>query len=154
MSEEEKESADYAAAERNRSENMNLAAVNTSVFAFIGDAVYEMYVRRHVFEKGLVRADKLSCEAVNYVRAEAQAKILDVLMPELSEEEAAVARRGKNHKITSMPHNVSPKIYKKATAFETLIGYLDIKNDKERMEFLIKRAFEIVETEEIKIVRR
>lgn len=152
MSKEQKEAEEYAAAQQE--ENGNLTAVNTSVFAFIGDAVYEMYVRRHVFEKGIVRPDKLSCAAVNYVRAEAQAKILDVLMPELSEEEAAVARRGKNHKITSMPHNVSPKIYKKATAFEALIGYLDLKNDKERMEFLIKRAFEIAETEEIRIERR
>ena len=150
MSKEQKE----AAAEKRQEGNGNLTDVNTSVFAFIGDAVYEMYVRRHVFEKGIARPDKLSYAAVNYVRAEAQAKILDVLMPELSEEEAAVARRGKNHKITSMPHNVSPKIYKKATAFEALIGYLDLKKDRDRMECLIKRALEIAETEEIKIERR
>ena len=53
-----------------------------------------------------------------------------------------------------MPHNVSPKIYKKATAFEALIGYLDLKKDRDRMECLIKRALEIAETEEIKIERR
>lgn len=132
----------------------NLQAVNTSVFAYIGDAVYETFVRKYVFHKGILRPDRLNSASISYVRAEAQAMAYDRLLPELAADEASVARRAKNHKITSMPKNVDPMVYKKATAFEALLGYLELKGDPSRVEEIIFKAFEIIESEDIKINRR
>lgn len=130
------------------------AAVNTAVLAYIGDAVYERYVRLHVFEKGILRPDRLNAAAVRYVRAEAQARAYDRLADMLTEEEAAVARRGKNHKITSMPHNVDQKIYRKATGFEALIGFLEVSGADARLESIIAETFNIIESEHISINRK
>ena len=130
------------------------AAVSTAVLASIGDAVYERYVRLHVFEKGILRPDRLNTAAVRYVRAEAQARAYDRLADMLTEEEASVARRGKNHKITSMPHNVDQKIYRKATGFEALIGFLEVSGADARLESIIAETFRIIENERIDIKRK
>ena len=122
--------------------------------AFIGDAVYETFVRKYVFHKGILRPDRLNSASISYVRAEAQAMAYDRLLPDLAADEASVARRAKNHKITSMPKNVDPMVYKKATAFEALLGYLELKGDPSRVEEIIFKAFEIIESEDIKINRR
>ncbi len=128
--------------------------VSSAVLAYIGDAVYERYVRMHVFEKGILRPDRLNTAAVKYVRAEAQARAYDRLADMLTEEEAAVARRGKNHKITSMPHNVDQKIYRKATGFEALIGFLEVSGADARLESIIAETFRIIESEHIDIKRK
>lgn len=130
------------------------ALVNSSVLAYIGDAVYERYVRMHVFKKGILRPDKLNFASVKYVRAESQARAYDRLADILTEDEAAVARRGKNHKITSMPHNVDQKTYRKATGFEALIGYLEVSGAVARLEEIINAAFDIIENEKIEIKRK
>lgn len=130
------------------------ASVSTAVLAYIGDAVYERYVRLHVFEKGILRPDRLNTAAVRYVRAEAQARAYDRLADMLTEAEASVARRGKNHKITSMPHNVDQKIYRKATGFEALIGFLEVSGADARLESIIAETFRIIENERIDIKRK
>lgn len=130
------------------------ASVSTAVLAYIGDAVYERYVRLHVFEKGILRPDRLNTAAVRYVRAEAQARAYDRLADMLTETEASVARRGKNHKITSMPHNVDQKIYRKATGFEALIGFLEVSGAGARLESIIAETFRIIENERIDIKRK
>lgn len=130
------------------------ASVSTAVLAYIGDAVYERYVRLHVFEKGILRPDRLNTAAVRYVRAEAQARAYDRLADMLTEAEASVARRGKNHKITSMPHNVDQKIYRKATGFEALIGFLEVSGADARLESIIAETFSIIENERIDIKRK
>ncbi|MGN1349952.1 MAG: Mini-ribonuclease 3 [Anaerovoracaceae bacterium] len=132
----------------------NPGAVSSAVLAYIGDAVYERYVRLHVFHKGILRPDRLNTAAVGYVRAEAQARAFDLLQEYLTEEELAAARRGKNHKITSMPKNVDPKIYKKATGFEALIGFLEVSGADGRLEEIIEKTFEIIENEKIIVNRR
>ena len=130
------------------------SVVNSAVLAFIGDAVYESYVRVHVFEKGLLRADRLNTASTAFVRAEAQAYAYDRLQEELSEKEAAVARRGKNHRITSMPRHVDPMTYKKATGFEALLGFVKLSGDTDRLEQLIDRAFDIIEEKDFTGVKR
>lgn len=127
---------------------------NPSVLAFLGDAVYEVRIRRHVYEKGCLRPDRMNAEAIRYVRAEAQAKAYDTLLPELTEDEVSVSRRAKNHRITSMPGNVDVTTYKKATAFEALLGYLDLCGRTDRIEQIISRTIEIVESEPIVIKRK
>ena len=127
---------------------------NPSVLAFLGDAVYEVYIRRLVYERGILSPDRMNTETVRYVRAEAQAAACDVLFPELTEREQSVARRAKNHKITSMPGNVDFMIYKKATAFEALIGYLNLSGSEVRAGQLMEAAVKIIDNAQIKTDRR
>ncbi len=135
-------------------EKRKISQVSTAVLAYIGDAVYEQYVRRHVFQKGLLKPERLHKASVVYVRAEAQAEAVRQLQGELTSDEQSVVRRGKNHKITSMPHNVDINTYKQATAFEALIGYVNLSGDIDRERELIRRTFDIIETSEIKSMRK
>ncbi len=135
-------------------EKRKISQVSTAVLAYIGDAVYEQYVRRHVFQKGLLKPDRLHKAAVVYVRAEAQAEAVRQLHDELTDDERSVVRRGRNHKITSMPHNVDINTYKLATGFEALIGYANLSGDTDREHELIKRTFEIIEASEIETKRK
>lgn len=130
------------------------SVVSSAVLAYIGDAVYERYVRLHVFKMGILNPDRLNTAAVRYVRAEAQARAYDRLADILTDKEAAVVRRGKNHKITSMPGNVDQKIYRKATGFEALIGFLEVSGADDRLEDIIAETFRIIESERIEVKRR
>ena len=135
-------------------ENDRFFRENPSVLAFLGDAVYEVYVRKQIYEKGILSPDRMNTAAIRYVRAEAQAAVYDALLSELSEKEQSVVRRAKNHKITSMPGNVDFMTYKKATAFEALIGYLDLIGEKERLQEILARSMEIIDTAAINPERR
>ena len=127
---------------------------NPSVLAFLGDAVYEVFIRRLVYNRGILSPDRMNTAAVKYVRAEAQAGAYEALYPQLDEREQSVARRAKNHKITSMPGHVDFMIYKKATAFEALIGYLDLAGKEERLSELMNAAARVIDTARIRTDRR
>lgn len=129
-------------------------AENPAALAFLGDAVYEVEIRRYVYLRGCARPDHMNAEAVRFVRAEAQARAYERLLDELEEDELAVSRRAKNHKITSMPGNVNIQIYKKATAFEALLGYLELCGRRERLLEIIGRAINIIESEPIRTDRK
>lgn len=122
----------------------NLEYINTTVLAYMGDAVYEVYVRKHVIESGQIHADKLHRAAVPYVKAEGQANALKILFDQLTETEQTLVKRARNKKITSKPKNADPVIYKWATAFEALIGYLYLSENVSRMDEIIGNALEII----------
>jgi ribonuclease-3 family protein len=126
-------------------ENQNMLSMNTTVLAYIGDAVYEVYVREHVLLTGDARADNLHKSAVRYVRAEAQATALKSLMEDLTEEEIALVKRARNKKITSKPKNADPMAYKMATAFEALIGGLYLRGEKERITLLVGKVILLID---------
>ena len=118
------------------------------VLAYLGDAIYELEVRKRVLEYGdVTRADSLHKAGVAYVRADAQAAALKLMMEEgfLTEDEEALARRAHNHRIATKPKNADPVTYKWATAFEALLGYLQLSGLTERLEQVIERAVEITE---------
>ena len=122
----------------------NFLAMNTTILAFIGDSVYEVHVRNFVIKAGETSPEKLHRSAVRYVRAEAQAQALKVLIPELTEEELALVKRARNKKISSKPKNADPVEYKMATAFEALMGALYLRQDVDRLSFLADRTIEII----------
>ncbi len=124
--------------------NRNLLTMNTTILAFIGDSVYEVYVRNFVIKSGETSPEKLHREAVKYVRAESQAQALRILIPELTEEELALVKRARNKKITSKPKNADPIEYKMATAFEALIGGLYLRQKTDRLEHLAGRTIDII----------
>ena len=123
---------------------MNLNEINVLVLAYLGDAVYEVYVRRYLINKKIANVNDLQKEAINFVSANAQAKYLTEMIDSkfLSEEEIDIVKRARNYKTTSHPKNCDIITYKHATGLEALIGYLDLKEDKERideiMSFILK----------------
>ena len=125
---------------------LNPKDINTTALAYIGDAVYEIYARKHVLEAGIPNVDMLHKYAVHFVCADGQAKALKALMTDfLTEEEVSLAKRARNHKTVSKARSAGPVTYKLATAFEALIGYLHLCGQTERMEEIIYKAFEIIE---------
>jgi len=121
--------------------------LNTTALAYMGDAVYECYIRLHVLKTGKVNVDVLHKTAVKYVRAEGQATALKKIFDTLSTEEQALVKRARNRKIISKPKNADPVTYKMATAFEALIGDLYLAGSKERLEELIEKAIDAIDSE-------
>lgn len=106
---------------------------NPTTLAYIGDAVYELFVRTFLVSKGSYQAGRLHKKAVLFVKAKSQAKIIDKIFEYLTEEEKDVVRRGRNAKTTSMPKNAELADYKYATGFEALLGYLYLNNHIDRL---------------------
>lgn len=114
--------------------------MNTTALAFMGDAVYETYVREYLVRTGKVAGNRLHREAVKYVNAEAQSKALRSFLNILTEDELNLVKRARNKRISTKPKNADPIDYKWATAFEAFIGYLYLTEDKSRMEEIIEMA--------------
>lgn len=127
--------------------------LNGLALAYIGDAVYELYVRHRLLSKGNVKPNQLHRQAIRYVSAKAQAKVVLALLEQavLTEEEQAIIRRGRNAKSVTTPKNTDVQTYRYSTAFEALIGYHFLGNNEERMEELIAYSFDIVESQERKL---
>ncbi len=117
-------------------------------YAYLGDAVYERYVREYIMEsRGNMPVEKYHVIATRFVCAAAQAKAIETLMETLSEEEEGVYRRGRNAKAHAAPKSSSPGEYRKATGFEALIGYLSLNGREERVKELMKAAVDLLETD-------
>lgn len=116
--------------------------LNPLVLAYIGDAVFEMYVRIHIIGNGRYKTNMLHKMSIAFVSARAQAKILDRIFEQLTEQEQDIVRRGRNAHANTIPKNATIADYKKATAFEALIGYLFLMKNETRLEEIIGLAFE------------
>jgi len=108
--------------------------------AFLGDAVFEIYVREHLLKQANSSVDSLHRKAVKYVKASAQCEAFDRIEPHLSEKELRIFKRGRNAKSNSKAKNAALSEYKKATGFETLLGYLHINENFERLNELLEIA--------------
>ena len=108
--------------------------------AFLGDGVFELFVRAKIVNNTNAAANTLHKKAVQYVKASAQCDAMDRIMPYLTEEEITMFKRGRNTKVNTRAKNASLAEYKKATGFETLIGFLYADGQMERLEFLLKTA--------------
>ena len=106
-------------------------------WAYIGDCVYELYVRQELINKTNLKPHKLHIEAINYVKASKQAQILKGIMDKLTEEEQDVVRRGRNSENHHLPKNASVEDYMYSTAFEALIGYLYLSRQDERLKEIL-----------------
>jgi ribonuclease III family protein len=128
--------------------------LNSLALAYMGDAVYETYVRYHLIQKGSVKPNLLHKKATSFVSAKAQNKVIHFFLENnvLTEEETAVVRRGRNAKSGTVPKNTDVQTYRYSTAFEALIGYLYLLKRQERVEELIQQSIQFIE-EERKIIR-
>lgn len=121
--------------------------MNGAKLAYIGDAVYEMYIRTYVMNNYRSNVNKLNKKAVGFVKAQAQAQIVMFLKPYLSEYEWAVVLRGRNVKSATSAKNADIKDYKLATGFEALIGMLYLRDEQERLKELIIQGINHIDPE-------
>lgn len=116
-----------------------------SVLAFIGDAVFNLFIRERLIMNTIGTSHKLHVLSTEYVKAASQSKISKTLIDTFTEEEAYIFRRGRNTKSTTIPKNAEVQDYKYATGFEALLGFLYLTKQNERLYQLMEQAADIIE---------
>ncbi len=117
-------------------EEVNLLSPLT--WAYVGDAVYELYIRKKLVEETNMKPHKLHIEAIKYVKAKSQAEKLEKIYENLTDEEKDIVRRARNTQNHHLPKNSNVQEYMYSTAFEALIGYLYLMNRFNRLDELLK----------------
>lgn len=107
------------------------------VWAYVGDSVYEMFIRVHLVNGSNAKPHKLHMESIQYVKAKAQADTLKKLQDHLTEVEKDIVRRGRNVQNHHIAKNANVADYAMSTAFEALIGYLYLTNQDERLKEIL-----------------
>ena len=125
---------------------METNLLNGVTLAYMGDAVWSLYVREHLIEKGITKADRLQKLSVKYVSAKGQAKLFYYLEENdiLSNDEMDVYKRGRNSKSNSTPKNTDVQTYRISTGFEALIGHLYLSDQKTRIDEIFEIATNII----------
>lgn len=126
---------------------------NGSALAYIGDAVYEVAIRKHLLDLGDTQANRLHKQAIKYVEAQGQADIMQFWLGQesfLSQDEIDFYRRGRNHKANTKAKNASIGAYRQATGFEALIGWLFLSQQEVRLKELISNAIAFIDEREEK----
>ena len=121
----------------------DVRAYSPLTLAYIGDAIYDLVIRSVIVERANRSANDLHKKTTRYVKAEAQAKMILALMEELTEEEEAVYKRGRNAKSYTVAKNASMADYRKATGFEALMGFLYLTGQVDRLLYLVKKGIEL-----------
>lgn len=129
---------------------LNPAELSTPSLAYLGDCVMELCVRTRLLQRGFSTSRDLNAEALHYVRAGAQADAVERILPLLTEQEAAVYRRGRNLGHTNIPKSATMAQYRMATGLEVLFGYLYVTGCQERIDELFLLAYEPMEQVENK----
>ena len=119
-------------------EELEVNQISPLVWAYIGDSVYEQYIRNYLVTNTKYKPHKLHVEATKFVKAGAQAKILELLEKDLTEEEKDIVRRTRNTKNHHLPKNSNVQEYMYATAFEGLIGYLHLSKNTNRLNEILE----------------
>lgn len=120
---------------------MDINTINIVALAYLGDSVYEVYIRELLIKKGIAKVEDLTKEATKYVSAKGQATILKDLIAKnyFTEEELDIIKRGRNYKRSSHPKHTDVITYKYSTGFEALIGYLYLSNRQERLTEILNQ---------------
>ena len=118
---------------------------NVLVLAYLGDSVYEVYIRKYLIDKKISKVNNLQKEAIKYVSAKGQCNLVNNLINNnfLTEEELNIFYRARNHKTNSHPKNTDIITYKYATGFEAIIGFLYLNNNIKRIEEIINFCLEV-----------
>ncbi len=123
---------------------MNVKEINVLVLAYLGDTIYEDYIRKFLISLGINNVNELQKKAVEYVSAKRQAKFITKMLDEkfLNNEEIDVFKRARNYKSSSHPKNCDIITYKYATGLEALIGYLELSNNHSRIDEIMNYILE------------
>ncbi len=109
------------------------------VWAYVGDCVYELYIRTYLVDNTSLKPHKLHIESIKYVKAGAQAKFLEEFFDDLTDDEKDIVRRGRNANNHHLPKNSNVQEYMYSTAFEGLIGYLYLSKKYARVKEIIEK---------------
>ena len=129
-------------------EEVDIKEYSPLTLAYIGDGIYDLIIRTLVINKGNKQVQKLHLETSALVNAGTQSKMMRVLQEQLTEEEHAVYKRGRNAKSVSPAKNQSVTDYRRATGFEALLGYLYLKKEWQRILDLVKIGLDSLNTEQ------
>ena len=121
----------------------NIREISTEAFAYLGDSVIELKVRKHLVDKGLSHSGTLNRESQRFVKASSQAAAMQKILPLLDAEEEAIFKRGRNMSGGNIPKSSSAAEYRAATGMEVLFGYLHLCERYERIDELFTAAFDI-----------
>ena len=117
-------------------------AVSSRSLAFLGDAVYELKIRKRAIDEYNGSVGELNSMTKELVSAKAQSKIADALLDFLTEDEIRIYKRGRNVKSVPAPHSCSISEYRKATGLEALLGYLYLEGKESRIDEIITHALQ------------
>jgi ribonuclease-3 family protein len=119
---------------------MNNKDINVLALAYLGDSVYEIYIREYLIKKGIEKVKNLQEEAIKFVSAKSQASFLKKMIDEnfFTEEELSIVYRARNHKGSRHPKHTDIITYKYSTGFEALIGYLYLEKREDRIKKIVK----------------
>ena len=123
----------------------NVAEANNMsplTWAYIGDSIYELYIRMYLVNKSKMKPHKLHIESIKYVKAKAQADILKKIENNLTEAEKEIVKRGRNAENHHLPKNATVQDYMYSTGFEALIGYLYLTKQDERLKEILNMCVE------------
>ena len=114
--------------------------LNALVLAYLGDSIYEIYIRKYLVSKGIAKVKDLQKESIKYVSASSQANFLKEMMDNnyFNNEELKIIMNARNHKNNHKPRNCDIITYKYATGLEALIGYFYFENKKNRIDDIMK----------------
>lgn len=128
---------------------IDVRQLNSLALAYMGDAIFESYIRLNLLASGKVRPHQLHRESTKYVSAKAQAVMIHHLINQnqLTEEELAIVKRGRNAKSGTVPKNTDVQTYRYSTAFEALIGYQYLSGNNDRLSELMKFGYETIKNE-------
>ena len=117
--------------------------LNILVLAYLGDSVYENYVRKHLIKLGIAKVNDLQKASISFVSAVSQAKFIRIMINSnfFNDFELSIVKRARNYKTTSHPKNCDIITYKYATALEALVGYYDLINNNERIDEIMNFIF-------------
>lgn len=124
---------------------IDIREYNIKSLAYIGDSVYELYIRRYLILNSREVANILHKKAIRYVSAKAEEYIIDQMLKDdfLLEAEISVYKRGRNADSNTVPKNTDVSTYKKSTGFEAVIGMLYLEEKTERLEKIIFKSIDI-----------
>ena len=124
-------------------DRVDIRTYSPLTLAFVGDCIYDLVIRTIVVERGNTAPGVLHTKKSSIVKAQAQAAQADALMEELTAEEQAVYRRGRNAHSHSVAKNASIGDYRKATGLEALYGFLYLTDQTDRLLWLIAKGLEL-----------
>lgn len=129
---------------RGRFKGQEVKLLNPLVLAFVGDAIYEVFIRTYIVDKNRdMNVHKLHVEAISYVKAHAQSEFMKNIMDKLTEEEMSIYKRGRNAKAGSVPKNADLCEYRTATGFESLLGFLYLTEQNDRLNYFLEKIIKI-----------
>ena len=119
-------------------EETDINLMSPLTWAYVGDCVYELYIRTKLVNETNLKPHKMHIEAIKYVKAKSQAELLQQIYDELTDDEKDIVRRGRNAENHHLPKNSNVQEYMYATAFEGLIGYLYLTKQNKRLKEILK----------------